>query len=89
MRLDRTNDRVIALLDDGTTDSAPNLISPAVDMPESFGSAIRKDWPVLVVAAGVMLAVSLAVTALIVGLAGTLGEAEMQQTALNYQNFAY
>ena len=38
MRVDRANDRVIAFLDDGSTDSAPNLITPgpepAGDRPE-------------------------------------------------------
>lgn len=33
MRLDRGRGRVVAVLSDGTTDSAPNLIDPALEMP--------------------------------------------------------
>ncbi|MCA4135675.1 hypothetical protein [Arthrobacter sp. M4] len=85
MRLDRHNDRVIALLDDGSVDSAPNLISPQIHMPETFRSTLRKDWRLLSAASGVMLAVSLVVSAIAMGLAGSVGDAQWQQIATNYQ----
>ena len=44
MRVDRGNGRVVALLDDGTVDSAPNLISPGLRLPETFRSVVREDW---------------------------------------------
>jgi hypothetical protein len=46
MRLDRSAGRVVALLDDGTTDSAPNLISPDLHMPETVEGVLREDWKV-------------------------------------------
>lgn len=44
MRLDRGNGRVVALLDDGSVDSAPNLISPGLRLPDTFRSVLREDW---------------------------------------------
>ena len=44
MRLDRGNGRVVALLDDGSVDSAPNLISPGLRLPDTFQSVLREDW---------------------------------------------
>lgn len=44
MRVDRGNGRVVALLDDGSVDSAPNLISPGLLLPDTFQSVLRKDW---------------------------------------------
>ena len=44
MRVDRGNGRVVALLDDGTVDSAPNLISPGLRLPDTFRSVMREDW---------------------------------------------
>jgi hypothetical protein len=53
MRVDRAANRVVAYLDDGTVDSAPNLISPALRMPDTVRSIIREDWKFLAaVAAG-------------------------------------
>jgi hypothetical protein len=67
MRVDRSAGRVIALLDDGSTDSAPNLISPGLLMPETLRSVLREDWKFLALAsactasfAGVLGAASLA-----------------------------
>ena len=47
MRLDRGNGRVVALLDDGSLDSAPNLISPGLRLPDTFQSVLREDWKLL------------------------------------------
>ena len=44
MRVDRQTGRVIAYLDDGSTDSAPNMISPGLRMPETVRSVLRDDW---------------------------------------------
>jgi hypothetical protein len=47
MRVDRGAGRVIALLDDGSTDSAPNLITPGLRMPDTVRSVLREDWKLL------------------------------------------
>lgn len=47
MRVDRASDRVLAYLDDGTVDSAPNRISPALRMPDTVRSVLREDWKFL------------------------------------------
>ena len=44
MRVDHSNGRVIALLDDGTVDSAPNLIAPGLRLPDTVQSVLREDW---------------------------------------------
>ncbi|CAH0126000.1 hypothetical protein SRABI26_00083 [Arthrobacter sp. Bi26] len=68
MRLDRSTGRVVAFLDDGSTDSAPNLIAPGLRMPDTVRSVLREDWKFLtgisagsVVLAGLMFAASAAV----------------------------
>jgi len=52
MRVDRSNDRVVALLDDGSLDSAPNLISPNLQLPPTVRSVLREDWKMLSAWAG-------------------------------------
>jgi hypothetical protein len=54
MRVDRGAGRVIALLDDGSTDSAPNLISPELSMPDTLRSVLREDWKFLTLATACM-----------------------------------
>lgn len=49
MRVDRDSGRVVALLDDGSVDSAPNLISPGLRLPETPGMVLRADWKLLAV----------------------------------------
>ncbi len=58
MRVDRGAGRVIAFLDDGSTDSAPNLITPGLRMPDTVRSVLREDWKFLtgISAVGVGLA---------------------------------
>ncbi|WP_346958841.1 hypothetical protein [uncultured Arthrobacter sp.] len=70
MRVDRAAGRVVAYLDDGSVDSAPNLISPALRMPATVRSVLREDWKFLgaVTAAsfgfaGVVFAAAVAVAA--------------------------
>ncbi len=53
MRIDRSSGRVVALLDDGTVDSAPNLIAPNLELPASVGSVLREDWKILAVCGAV------------------------------------
>ncbi|MET3720113.1 MULTISPECIES: hypothetical protein [unclassified Arthrobacter] len=43
MRVDHGSGRVIALLDDGSVDSAPNLISPDLRLPATIRSVLRED----------------------------------------------
>lgn len=52
MRVDRNNGRVVALLDDGTVDSAPNLIAPGLQLPETVASVLRDDWKLLTALGG-------------------------------------
>lgn len=52
MRVDRSNGRVVALLDDGTVDSAPNLITPGLQVPETVASVLREDWKLLTALGG-------------------------------------
>jgi len=47
MRVDRAGGRVVAYLDDGSMDSAPNLISPTLRMPDTVRSVLREDWKFL------------------------------------------
>ena len=47
MRVDRGAGRVVAFLDDGSTDSAPNLIAPGLRMPDTVRSVLREDWKFL------------------------------------------
>ena len=80
MRVDRSAGRVVALLDDGTTDSAPNLIAPGLRMPETLRSVLREDWKFLtgVSACSVGLAgLMFAATAALAGLSGDPAMAQM------------
>lgn len=84
MRLDRANDRVIALLDDGSVDTAPNRISPLLEMPETFRSLLCTDWRSILLAGSVMLTVGLVAGVIAMGMMGGLGEAELHQIAISY-----
>ena len=84
MRVDRQADRVIAVLDDGSTDSAPNRITPGLRMPGRARSLLRDDWKLFAVVAactggfaGVMFAAALA-------LAGISGDPAMAELLANY-----
>ena len=81
MRLDRSNDRVVAILADGTTDSAPNLISPLLEMPETLRSVLRSDWRALVMGSAMMLAIGLLAGAVAIGLLGNMSEEQLAQLA--------
>jgi hypothetical protein len=83
MRVDRANDRVIALLDDGSTDSAPNVIMPGLNLPETFRSVLRDDWKFFTIVsagagfAGVMIAAA-------VGLSGIASDPALVQLLASY-----
>ncbi len=87
MRFDRTNDRVVALLDDGSVDSAPNLISPLLQMPETFRSILRSDWKLLFVVASAMLAVGALAMVLSFGMMGGMNDQQLHDLALSYTSY--
>ncbi|WP_284764318.1 hypothetical protein [Arthrobacter sp. efr-133-R2A-63] len=87
MRFDRTNDRVVALLDDGSVDSAPNLISPLLQMPETFRSILRSDWKLLFVVASAMLAVGALAMVLSFGMIGSMNDQQLHDLALSYTSY--
>lgn len=80
MRVDRSAGRVVALLDDGSIDSAPNMIAPGLRMPETVRSVLREDWKFLTaLTAGSMglAGVMFAAAAALAGLSGNAGLADM------------
>lgn len=58
MRVDRAAGRVVAYLDDGSVDSAPNLISPSLQMPATMRSVLREDWKFLSIVTGASFGVA-------------------------------
>ncbi|MBO1269538.1 hypothetical protein J1902_16460 [Arthrobacter sp. PO-11] len=87
MRVDRANDRVIATLDDGSWDSAPNRISPLLQMPDSFGSFLRDDWRIFTVAAIAMLTIGAIAMSLAMGVASTMPTEELNALLVSYPAF--
>jgi hypothetical protein len=90
MRVDRGNGRVIALLDDGSVDSAPNLISPDLRLPETVMSVMREDRKFFgAVAAGATVLSGL-VFAAYAGLAQTLAaDPELAGILASYSGAAF
>ena len=83
MRVDRQSGRVVAYLDDGSTDSAPNMISPGLRMPDTMRTVFRDDWKFFAVVtacttgfAGVMIAAAVALA----GFSGDPGMTELLTT---------
>ncbi|MET3370423.1 UNVERIFIED_CONTAM: hypothetical protein ABIE34_003698 [Jeotgalibacillus campisalis] len=87
MRYDRTNDRIIAMLDDGSWDSAPNVISPSLEMPETFGTVFRKDWRFLSVACVAMVTVAAVAMGISVEMANHMSTTELQALLVSYPAF--
>lgn len=87
MRFDRANDRIIAMLDDGSWDSAPNMISPSLDMPETIGSVFRKDWRFLSVACIAMITVAAVAMGISVEMANHMSSTELQALLVNYPSY--
>ncbi len=71
MRVDRSNDRVVALLDDGSLDSAPNLITPGLQLPQTVRSVLREDWKLLGAWAGMAGLMGVLMTGAAVALGAT------------------
>jgi hypothetical protein len=87
MRVDRGNGRVVALLDDGSVDSAPNLISPDLRLPDSFQSVVLEDWRIfagLSAAAAILGGLMFAAAA---GLSGIIGDPGMNELLSAYSTF--
>jgi hypothetical protein len=86
MRVDRGNGTVVALLDDGSVDSAPNLIAPGLDMPATVASVLREDWKILTVCMAAATAMgTLMVTAAIA--LGTTADPAMLEALSAYSSF--
>jgi hypothetical protein len=78
MRVDHGNDRVVALLDDGSVDSAPNLITPGLKLPETVGSVLREDWKLLTAWAGMATAMAVLMTGAAVALGTSVDPATLE-----------
>ena len=79
MRVDRSAGRVIALLDDGSIDSASNVISPGHRMPETLRSILREDWKFLAWASACMIFFAGALAAAAVAFADLAGDPALTQ----------
>jgi hypothetical protein len=79
MRYDRANNRIVAMLDDGSWDSAPNMIT--------IGSVFRKDWRFLSVACVAMITVAAVAMGISVELANNMSTTELQALLVNYPAF--
>lgn len=84
MRLDRANDRVIAFLDDGSTDSAPNLITPGLNLPETFRTVMRDDWKFFTVVTTCVTGFVGAMIAGAIALSGMTSDPALAQLLANY-----
>lgn len=90
MRVDRGNGRVIALLDDGSVDSAPNLIAPGLRLPETVASVLRGDWKFFAALSGVALVLGGLTFATSAALAGAMaGNPEMVEMMTAYSAYGY
>jgi hypothetical protein len=87
MRVDRGNGRVVALLDDGSVDSAPNLISPGLRLPETFRSVLREDWKFFAALSATASGLGGLVMAAAWALAGTAVGAETAHIMSAYASF--
>ena len=84
MRVDRSAGRVVALLDDGSTDSAPNMISPGLRMPDTVRSVLREDWKFLAVLTACGTGLAGAMVAAAVSVAGLVGDDPALAQMLTY-----
>jgi hypothetical protein len=87
MRVDRSAGRVVAFLDDGSTDSAPNLIAPGLRMPDTFRSVLREDWKFLTGVGTVGVALSGLMVAAATALAGLSSDPVMAQLMTAYPGY--
>ena len=70
-------------LDDGSVDSAPNLISPDLQLPDTLRSVIREDWKFLTLVSTGIAAVCGVMLAAAVSMAGMSGDPAMAQLLAN------
>jgi hypothetical protein len=84
MQVDRANDRVIAFLDDGSTDSAPNLITPGLNLPETFRTVMRDDWKFFAVVTTCVTGFAGAMIAAAIALSGMTSDPALAQMMANY-----
>lgn len=84
MRVDRQADRVIAFLDDGSTDSAPNTISPGLRMPGTALSVVRDDWKLFAVVTACTTGFAGMMFAAAVALAGVSGDPALAELLSTY-----
>lgn len=84
MRVDRAAGRVVAFLDDGSVDSAPNLISPSLRMPATVWSVLREDWKFLTAVTAASFGVTGTVFAAAVAVAGWGSSSAVGQLLAGY-----
>jgi hypothetical protein len=84
MRVDRGAGRVVALLDDGTTDSAPNVIFAGFRMSDTIPSVLLEDWKYLAIACGCWTVFTGLMFAGAVALAGLSGNPDLAQLLASY-----
>jgi hypothetical protein len=79
MRVDRARNCVIALLDDGSVDSAPNLIMPGLNLPDTFRSIMREDWKFFAIVSASVAAFATTMIGATYALAGMAGNPALAQ----------
>jgi hypothetical protein len=84
MRVDRGNGRVVALLDDGSVDSAPNLISPGLRLPGTLQGVLREDWKFFAVVSAAAASLGGLMFAAVAGVSGMIGDPGMVQVLYTY-----
>lgn len=81
MRVDRSNGTVVALLDDGSVDSAPNTIAPGLRLPETVGSTLRDDWKFLAAWGAATAVLGTVMTMAAVAIGATLDPSTLEMLA--------
>lgn len=90
MRVDRGGGRVVALLSDGSVDSAPNLIAPGLRLPDSSQGVLREDSKFFTAVLGIAVILGGMVFATLAALAGAVGgNPEMVEMLTAYSVHGY
>lgn len=84
MRVDRNSDRVVAYLDDGSIDSAPNVIYPGLQIPETGRGVFRNEWTFMAVVTACSAGFLGVLIAAAVALAGMAGDPALTELLSNY-----
>lgn len=82
MRLDRSADRVIALLDDGSIDSAPNRIFS--ELPGTVRGVLREDRKFFAIVSACVTAFAGVMIAAAIGLSGIEADPGMAELMSRY-----